>query len=215
MEKMNGLRLVRRLRARLYDRAIVPMTARWYAAVLQRLPDRCRLLDVGIGTGAALLANGPLVASKDLRVTGIDIDAAYVERCRAMVTESGLAGRIDAKLESVYDHAGGPYDAVYFSGSFMLLPDPVAALGHVASLVAPGGAVYFTQTFEHSRSRVMERLKPALRFVTTIDFGGVTYERDFLGAVSAAGLVVEEQTVLEAGRARSSVLVCARRRAEP
>ncbi len=31
-------------------------------------------------------------------------------------------------LESVYDHAGGPYDAAYFSASLMLLPDPAAAV---------------------------------------------------------------------------------------
>jgi hypothetical protein len=92
----------------------------------------------------------------------------------------------------------------------MLLPDPVAALQHVAALLAPDARVLFTQTFEHEPSPWMERVKPLLRFVTTIDFGGVTYEREFRAAVEQAGFAVEMLTPLHAGRARSSVLVVAR-----
>jgi SAM-dependent methyltransferase len=206
---MRTMHLVRRLRAALYDAAIVPMTAAWYTAVLERLPDDCRLLDIGIGTGAALVENGPLLLARRIRVTGVDIDAAYIERCCTLVESRGLSGHVDAKLESIYDHGGGPYDAAYFSGSFMLLPDPVAALRHVAGLLTPESCVYFTQTFEHSRSRIVERIKPALRFVTSIDFGGVTYEPDFLEALCAAGLGISERYILHAGRARSSVLVVA------
>ena len=51
-----------RLRARIYDAAIVHMTAAWYRAVLERQPPGCRLLDVGIGTGSALLANAAFVS---------------------------------------------------------------------------------------------------------------------------------------------------------
>jgi len=204
------VRIARRLKAGIYDKAIAPMTAGWYASVLKRLEHGSRVLDIGIGTGAALVVNASLLDSKDVHVTGIDIDAAYVERCRETVVAHGLAGRVEARLQSVYDHTGGPYDAAYFSGSFMLLPDPVAALRHVASLLTPEGAVWFTQTFEHERSWIVERLKPALRFVTSIDFGGVTYERDFLEAIAAAGLHAVEKTALHAGRARSSVLVVAK-----
>jgi SAM-dependent methyltransferase len=201
------MRIAHRMRSALYDAAIVPMTARWYAAVLEKLPDRCRLLDIGIGTGAALLENLPLLLERRLHVTGIDIDAAYIERCREAVAERHLEHCIDARLESVYDHAGGPYDAAYFSGSFMLLPEPVAALRHVAALLSPGARMFFTQTFEHERSWFLENLKPALRFVTSIDFGGVTYEPDFLASLAAAGLAVEHRSTLHAHRSRSSVLV--------
>ena len=43
------MRLVDRVRSAVYDAAIVGMTADWYRAVLQRLPNGCRLLDVGGG----------------------------------------------------------------------------------------------------------------------------------------------------------------------
>ena len=196
-------------RAFVYDRAIVAMTAGWYLAVLERLSTRCRLLDIGIGTGSALLAHADLIKSKDLRVVGVDIDPAYVDRCKQSIAEAGLSARVEAHLESIYDHRGGPYDAAYFSGSFMLLPDPPKALRHVASLLTPGGRFYFTQTFEHERSRALELLKPLMRLVTTIDFGRVTYESDFTAALIAAGLEVEECKVLHGSKRRSSALVVA------
>ena len=202
--------LTDRARARIYDRAIVGLTAGWYRAVLERLPQGCRLLDVGIGTGSALLANAGVLVAKDIHVTGIDIDAAYIARCRRAVAQRGLTERIDARLESVYDHHGGPYDAAYFSASFMLLPDPGAALLHVRTLLAGPACIYFTQTFEHRPSRVVERVKPLLRAVTTIDFGRVTYERDFRRVLEAGGVTLEEFVKLDNGKRRSSVLAVAR-----
>jgi SAM-dependent methyltransferase len=204
-------RVVDRIRALVYDIAIVGLTAGWYRTVLERLPPASRLLDVGIGTGSALLANAELVVGKRLRINGVDIDSAYVARCNREILRKGLADRIEARNESIYDHRGGPYDAVYFSASFMLLPDPSRALRHVCSLLAPGGRIYFTQTFEHERSRAVEVLKPLLRLATTIDFGRVTYEPDFRRALAQGGVDLDELETLSAGRRRSSVLAVARR----
>lgn len=198
------------MRAWVYNAAIHRMTAPWYREVLARLPAGCHLLDVGIGTGSALLANRDTLLARDIRVTGVDIDPAYVDACRRAVAAAGLAERIAVRLESVYDHRGGPYDAVYFSASFMLLPDPAAALRHVRSLLAPGGRLYFTQTFEERRSAFVEWAKPLLRRLTSIDFGRVTYEHDFRAALAAAGVVIEEMRTLHGGRRRSGRLVVAR-----
>lgn len=195
------------MRARVYDLLIVPLTSSWYGAVLGRLPAGSRLLDVGIGTGSALLAHADLLRRRDLSVTGVDIDADYVAHCAREIARHGVADRVTVRLESIYDHRGSPYDAAYFSGSFMLLPDPPAAVRHVASLLAPGGRIYFTQTFEHERSRVMEVVKPMLRRLTTVDFGRVTYEADFGRALAAAGVECEERVVLHAGLRRSVLLL--------
>jgi len=197
------------VRARIYDAAIVHLTAGWYRAVLARLPRGCRLLDVGIGTGTALLANAALLTAREVRVVGVDIDDTYVERCRRGIGAAGLAERIAVHRESVTEHRGGPYDAVYFSGSFMLLPDPAAALRHVGTLLAPGGRVYFTQTMEHHRSRLLEVVKPLLRRLTTIDFGRVTYEPEFRQAIAAGGMGLESLQVLAPGARRSAVLAVA------
>lgn len=205
------MRAVRHARAVIYDRAIVGLTAGWYRAVLERLPPGCHLLDIGIGTGSALLANAATLAERRIRVTGLDIDADYVDRCRRAIAGRGLGAVVSARLESIDDHRGGPYDAAYFSASFMLLPDPPRALRHVRSLLVPGGRIHFTQTFEHAPSRAVETLKPLLRLLTTIDFGRVTYEADFRRALAAGGESIETFETLNEGARRSGVLAISRR----
>lgn len=198
------------MRGWVYDRLIVGMTSDWYREVLARLPEGARVLDVGIGTGAAMARCADLVRAKDLTVVGIDIDADYVERCHRELARSGLSDRVSPLLASVYDHEGGPYDAVYFSASLMLLPDPAAAITHVAAQLAPGGRVFATQTFQRRRSRLMERAKPMIRHVTTIDFGRVTYEDDFRACLDAAGVELMELHTMSATRYLSHRLAVAR-----
>lgn len=202
-------------RSFIYDALILRLTSRWYAESLRRVPDGAALLDVGIGTAGALLANADLVIRKRLRVTGIDVDAGYVSHARRKLRDSRLAGLAEASLESVDDHRGGPYDAVYFSGSFMLLPDPGGALRHCCSLLNQGGRVIFTQTIRNRPSRWMEVLKPLLRRFTTVDFGRVTYEADFKAQVRAADLEFEEFTPLSPGKSQSSCIAVARPVAGP
>lgn len=198
------------MRSFIYDALILKLTSRWYAEVLRRVPEDTALLDVGIGTAGALLANAELVEQKRLQITGIDIDADYIERARQRLDDSTIADRAEVRLESVYDHRGGPYDAVYFSASFMLLPEPEKALRHCYGLLRPGGRIYFTQTIQQKPDRWMESLKPLLKRVTTIDFGHVTYEADFKAQVRAAGLEFEEFTTLANHGSRTSCLAVAR-----
>jgi 2-polyprenyl-3-methyl-5-hydroxy-6-metoxy-1,4-benzoquinol methylase len=184
------------IRSFIYDALILRLTSQWYAEVLRRVCEDAALLDVGIGTAGALLANTDLVKQKRLRVTGIDIDADYIERARKKLRDSPLRNCAEVRLESVYDHQGGPYDAIYFSGSFMLLPDPEQALRHCCALLNPDGRIYFTQTIQTQPVRWMEILKPMLKRVTSIDFGRVTYEDAFKSQIRAAGLELEEFTTV-------------------
>src|SRR5688500_652103 len=176
------------VRAWVYDRVIAGMTASWYRQVLARLPHGARILDVGIGTAAALARCADVVHAKNLTVVGLDIDRDYLACCQAAVRRAGLTGHVSPVLGSVYDHRGGPYDAVYFSASLMLLPDPAAAIAHVATLLVPNGRLFSTQTFHHRRSALLEWAKPLAQHVTTIHFGRVTYEHEFRKAFAAAGV---------------------------
>ncbi|MFT5453703.1 MAG: SAM-dependent methyltransferase [Myxococcota bacterium] len=189
------------VRALIYDTAILPLTSKWYRRVLDFVPPGASMLDVGIGTGSALMRNARVVKAKRLDVVGVDIDADYVKRCQKHIWKEGLGRHVRVFLQSVYDHDGGPYDAVYFSASFMLLPDPAAALHHVSTLLRPGGSIYFTQTFEERRSPVMEQIKPILGQLTTIEFGRVTYEADFRSIVEAGGVdLLEMEEIGRSGR---------------
>nr|WP_274520682.1 class I SAM-dependent methyltransferase [Ectothiorhodospira variabilis] len=203
------------IRGIIYDRLILKLTSRWYAEVLERLPEGAVLLDVGIGTAGALLANAGRLRDKALRVTGIDIDADYVERARQRLRGSPVEDRVQVRLESVHEHRGGPYDAVYFSASFMLLPHPEQALRHCCDLLKPGGCIFFTQTIQERRSRWMETFKPWLRRLTSIDFGRVTYREELESQIRGAGLEVETFTVLSRHGHRASCLIIARAASAP
>jgi SAM-dependent methyltransferase len=200
------------VRALIYDAAILPLTTKWYRQVLDRLPDGAAVLDVGIGTGSALMRNGRVVKAKQLDVVGVDIDGDYVRHCQKSIWKEGLGRHVRVYLQSVYDHDGGPYDAVYFSASFMLLPDPAAALHHITSLLKPDGLIYFTQTFEERRSPVMEQLKPILGQLTTIEFGRVTYEADFREVIEAGNIELIHMEELGRSRSRSYRLAVGRPR---
>ncbi len=195
------------LRGFIYDHTFTKLTVNWYRAVLERLPEGAEILDVGIGTGGAVAANAELIRRKNLKILGLDIDADYLERCRRVLERAGLSRHVEVRLESVYDHQGGPYDAVYFSGSFMLLPDPVAALRHVLAQLKPGGRVFFTQTFHDRRSPLAERIKPMLHKVTTIHFGQVTYWENFQQVLEQAGARVEDMVILKQLRNASFRLI--------
>lgn len=179
-------------RSLIYDSVLTRLTSRWYREVLRRVPEGASMLDVGVGTAGALLSNAERVREKRLRVTGIDIDADYLERARKRLSESTAGDCIEVRLESVHDHQGGPYDAIYFSASFMLLPDPVGALRHCTEMLAPGGRFYFTQTIHKRPVRWLEPLKPMLKRIISIDFGRVTYEESFRNELAAGGLELEE-----------------------
>lgn len=198
------------LRGWIYDRLVAGMTTDWYREVLGRLPDGARVLDVGIGTGAALARCADLVVAKRLAVVGLDIDADYLERCRTEMAKADLSAHVTPVLSSVYYHHGGPYDAVYFSASLMLLPDPVKAIVHVASQLAPHGRLFSTQTFHHRRSPLLERAKPMIHRVTTIHFGRVTYEDEFRQAFADADVELVELVTMSGNRWSSSRLAVAR-----
>ena len=99
-------RLVRFLRTippKIYDVVILNMTEVWYRSVLSRLDDGSAVLDVGIGTGGALCRCADLVRAKNLRIIGLDYDAAYVDAAKQNVVDSGLKDQVRVVCMSVYD----------------------------------------------------------------------------------------------------------------
>ncbi|RLN88035.1 hypothetical protein BBJ28_00026710 [Nothophytophthora sp. Chile5] len=189
--------VLRVTRARVYDTLIVKLTTGWYAEVLKRVPEGSSLLDVGVGTGLALVNNDELLRRKQIAVDGVDYDVDYVVRCRALLRETELTSLVTAHHASIYDFSGGPYDSVYFSSSLMLMPDAVQALKHCVAMLKPKvGRVYVTQTIQTRHSKLVELGKPLLKFFTTIDFGTVTYEEDLLATFKKAGLTLREHVAI-------------------
>ena len=93
--------------ADIYDVVIIHMTERWYSEVLGRLDAGQRMLDVGIGTGSALCtpANAALVATKRLKIVGIDYEERYIAKAKAVAASAGLSEALKVHCASVYDGA--------------------------------------------------------------------------------------------------------------
>ena len=194
----SSLALARRSTPAIYDALILRMTSSWYAAVISDLPQNATVLDIGMGTGTSLLSCLPSIKAKNLAFTGVDITPAYVLAATSSFASSSASSHLTCVHGSVYDSSllsslSPPtlFTAVYFSGSIALLPDPGAALLAVADVLADGGLVYVTQTFQKNALPGMALAKPLIKHLTTIDFGAMRYESEILAVYAACGETLE------------------------
>jgi len=124
-----GVLVARRFSPQIYDTVIIHMTEVWYACVLRQVPNGSRILDIGIGTGTALIRNKDLILQKNLTVVGVDYNDVYVKQAQKNMRAAGLGAQVSVIHASIYDSdilnkAGCPFDIAYFSGSFSLMPEP-------------------------------------------------------------------------------------------
>ncbi|KAJ9469369.1 hypothetical protein DIPPA_01750 [Diplonema papillatum] len=184
----------------IYDAIIVKMTARWYEVVLGKLPHGAVIADIGIGTASALIANKKILVAKDIKVIGFDYDASYIRAAKAAVSSHGLEDHVQLHCLSIYDdyllERKNEFDATYFSGSFSLLPDPLRALEVAAHITRAGGHIYITQTYQKAYIPGFAAMKPLLKYLTTIDFGQLTYEKDIERILSESGMPVLHNAVI-------------------
>jgi alpha-N-acetylglucosaminidase len=183
----------------LYQVFIHQITNECYQGSLSYVTQGSRLLDVGIGNGLMLETFGPLIKSKGLKITGIDIDAGYLRHCKELIRKHQLEDYIDVchgSAESYCPPQKGSFDFVLFCMSFMLLRDPRCVLDRARSWLRPGGEIVFTQALFRRKSRLVDLVKPKLKYLTTVDFGRATYEKDFFTLLRENGLSIQEDRVL-------------------
>mmetsp|Transcript_690 Transcript_690/g.926 ORF Transcript_690/g.926 Transcript_690/m.926 type:complete len:242 (-) Transcript_690:2175-2900(-) len=183
--------IMRKFAPQIYDVIIIHMTKLWYKVVLEKIPQGSSVLDVGVGTATALIENKLLVESKKLTIVGVDYDQSYINAAIQNLSKAGLENCTEMHCKSVYDDdlgqvlsqgkVKGMFDAVYFSGSWSLMPNPVEAVRVAGKLLKDDGLVYITQTFQKQPSFFFKVVKPMLKYVTTIDFGQLHLITDMEG----------------------------------
>lgn len=120
-----------------------------------------RVLDLGSGVGdvAMLLAR---ITGPSGEVVGVEQDVHSITRARARVSEAGLGNvrftHCDVNQITPDRSHDGSFDAVVGRFILMFLPDPVAVLRSVSSLVRPGGILAFQEPSWAASLRISEDL---------------------------------------------------------
>jgi SAM-dependent methyltransferase len=111
-----------------------------------RPPDveRCRVLELGCGDGASLIAIAHTLPG--CHAVGVDLASSARERGQATAQALGLTNvtlRV-ADLTALPDDLGGPFDYIVAHGLYSWVPAPVrdALLAALARLLTPNGVAY-------------------------------------------------------------------------
>ncbi|HVN71534.1 MAG TPA: class I SAM-dependent methyltransferase, partial [Desulfomonilia bacterium] len=179
----------------LYKLIINNVTDLCYDNSLNYFPPGSRILDVGIGNGLMLRKYHRLIKSKNLAMVGIDINKSYLSHCSNLIRICRLEDHVRIYHEPVecYEPPEPEYfDFILFSMSFMLFRDQELVLDRVRNWLRPGGKIIFFQTMFQDRSPFMEFIKPKLKYLTTVDFGRVTYDDGFFELLKKKMLTIDE-----------------------
>jgi 2-polyprenyl-6-hydroxyphenyl methylase/3-demethylubiquinone-9 3-methyltransferase len=110
------------------------------------------VLDVGCGGG--ILSEG--MASRGAKVTGIDLSEKPLGVARLHLFESGL--KVDYRMisaEAMAEEMPGAFDVVTCLEMLEHVPDPASTVRACATLVKPGGLVFFSTLNRNLKSYVV------------------------------------------------------------
>ena len=184
----------------LYKLIINDATNHCYKNCLNYFSDNSTVLDVGIGNGVMVKNHHPLIKSKGLRVTGIDIDKSYINHCNNLIRTCQLENYIKIHHEPVETYEPPKkefFDFILFSMSFMLFNNQEFVLDRIKNWLKPDGEIVFFQAMFKEKVRLIEFIKPKLKYITTIDFGKATYEKDFFALVNEKKLSISEDRLIK------------------
>lgn len=134
--------------------------------VLDHVPDRARILDLGCGAGRTSI---PL-AEMGLQVTGVDLSAGMVEVAREQARLAGVSAEFEVMDSMGLQFAESSFDAVLYSYNGIELAPGRAGkrrvVGEAWRVLRPGGAFIFsTHSLFAVNAFVLHRLKGVLLFL--------------------------------------------------
>jgi ubiquinone/menaquinone biosynthesis C-methylase UbiE len=193
---LSGLSIRNQIYAFIFD----DITNCCYKNCLSYFSEGASILDVGIGNGIMLKNFHNLIREKNLNIIGIDINKTYLNQCNGLIDSYNLENHIEifnAPIERYEPPREGFFDFILFSMSFMLFEDQRLVLDRIRKWLKPHGQVVFFQTLFREKRPIVELIKPKLNYLTTIDFGRITYEDDFFGLLSEKNVSVVEDRLIK------------------
>ncbi len=188
------------MKNQLYKFIIKDVTNYCYKNSLNYFPSNSTVLDVGIGNGIMIKNYHSLIKSKELQITGIDINKSYLNHCDCLIRTYRLEPYVEIFFESVETYEPQKkehFDFILFSMSFMLFDNQQLVLDRIKDWLKPGGKIVFFQTMFKERLRSMEFIKPKLKYITTIDFGELIYEDAFFALLNEKKLTILEDRLIK------------------
>jgi len=199
-------RLIARLESRGKDEVFTGLLHA-YASRLE-LPQRQRILEVGCGTGVVVRA---LARREDFagKLIGVDQSPAFIEAGRRLVTEEGLADRVELRVGDAHklEFDDGNFDVGVAHTLVSHVTDPLAVVRELARVVRPGGTVaifdgdYASLSYAHPDEGVGRTMDLALAQAT---FNNPLIMRELPRRFSSLGLELVDtvsNVVLEIGNA--------------
>jgi len=134
------------------------------------------ILDVGTGTGLGLHSIIDKISS-DTIIQGVDIDKDYIQAAQKRFKNISNV-TMNEKNFYEFENSKEKFDLIIFSSSFMLMPYREKAIDIAKSMLNPKGKIVFLMTLYENKRRFkfIEKVKPYLKYATSIDFGKITYE---------------------------------------
>ncbi len=117
------------------------------------------MADVGCGHGASTILMADAFPGSTLH--GFDYHPESVEQATASAREAGLSERVTFDVAAADGYPGSAYDLVCFFDCLHDMGDPVGALRHARSTLAPDGRVMLVEP--HAGDTVADNLNPVGR----------------------------------------------------
>ena len=134
----------------------------WLPAIegaVSKLDRGAKVADIGCGHGHSSVIMAE--AFPNSAFFGFDVHADSIETAKSVAAEAGLSDRVTFETATATSYPQDGYDLICFFDCLHDMGDPVAAMRHAASALAPGGAVMLVEPF--ADDRVENNLNPVGR----------------------------------------------------
>lgn len=127
---------------------------------------------------------------------GVDYNKFYIEAAKKRFENFPNVEIKEMNFYDIENEIKRKFDVVVFSSSFMILPRPYDALKIAQRVLNKGGKIYFLMTLFENKGyfeKIIELVKPYLKYVSSVDFGRITYESEFEKLIVDSGLKILEK----------------------